>query len=60
MKKGLVESRKFRLIVCARLRFCRAFDTVYVKLEENFRLFAKYFSRFAALSTRLTARLART
>ncbi len=49
MKTGLGELRKIRRIVCARDCFCRALDTVYVKLSENFRVFAKYFSNLAAL-----------
>jgi hypothetical protein len=43
MKKGLGEVLGTSQIVDARPCFCRALDTVYVKLLENFRVFAKYF-----------------
>jgi hypothetical protein len=43
MKTGLGDAGKTGRIVDARRCFCRALDTVYVKLSANFRVFAKYF-----------------
>jgi hypothetical protein len=43
MKQGLWEVLETSRIVSARPCFCRASDTVYVKLQEDFRVFAKYF-----------------